>query len=337
MKSIQYIAKRMLLLMPVLLGVTVLTFSISHVIPSNPAAVALGPQATPETIAALNAKWGLDQPIYVQYFHYLSGLLHGDLGTSLHSNRPVAKDLMAYFPATFELTAASMLVCLLCGIPLGIIAAVKKDKLIDHFTRFFSLIGVSVPVFWLGLLMLLVFYFMLGILPGGSRLSPRTLPPDHVTGLYLLDSLLAGNWATFWESLVHLIMPAVCLGFAIIGVISRMMRSSMLGVLGEDYIKTAQAKGLRPRKVVYQHALRNSILPVITIGGVQFGHLLAGAVLTETIFSWPGMGSYTVKSIMYLDFQPIMGFTILIAVIYVLINLLVDILYVLFDPRIRLD
>lgn len=337
MKAWQYILKRLLLFIPVLLGVTILTFSISHIVPANPALVALGPHATTDRVKELKEKWGLDKPVYIQYFIYLKGLLKGDLGTSLHTNRPVSKELSAYFPATLELTTASMIICLVFGIPLGIIAAVKKDKVIDHTTRIFSLIGVSMPIFWLGLLMLLLLYFKLGLFPGGGRLYPLTDPPKHITGLYIMDSLLTGNWSTLKESIMHIILPASCLGFAVMGVISRMTRSSMLNVLNEDYIKTARAKGLRENKVIYQHALRNALLPVITISGVLYGQLLAGAVLTETIFTWPGMGLYTVKSIMQLDFQPIMGFTVIIALVYVVINLFVDILYVLVDPRIRFE
>jgi len=337
MKAWQYILKRLLLLIPVLFGVTILTFSISHVVPANPALVVLGPHATPDRVKVLKEKWGLDKPVYIQYLIYLKGVLKGDLGTSLHTNQPVAEDLKAYFPATFELTTASMFLCLMFGIPLGIIAAVKKDKMIDHITRIFSLIGVSIPIFWLGLLLLLVLYFKLGFLPGGGRLPSLAVPPKHITGLYILDSLLTGNWEILKESVIHIILPASCLGFAVIGVISRMTRSSMLNILGEDYIKTARAKGLKERKVIYQHALRNAILPIVTISGILYGQLLAGAVLTETIFSWPGMGLYTVTSIMQLDFQPIMGFTIVVAFVYVVLNLLVDILYVIFDPRIRLD
>jgi peptide/nickel transport system permease protein len=337
MRALKYILKRFLLLTPVLIGVSILTFSISHLVPGNPAAVALGPHATKDSIEALQNKWGLNKPIHIQYLIYVKGLLKGDLGTSLQTNRPVIQDLKAYFPATFELTAASMLLCLIIGIPLGVIAATKKDKLIDHITRIFSLIGVSMPIFWLGLLMLMVFYLKLGLFAGGGRLSPLTPRPQQLTGLYIIDSLLSGNWVVLKDSVIHIIMPAVCLGFAIIAFISRMARSSMLNVLGEDYIKTARAKGLKEGSVVYRHALRNAILPVITVSGALYGQLLAGAILTETIFSWPGMGLYTVRSIMSLDFQPIMGFTIVIAFFYVIINLLVDILYVLFDPRIRLE
>lgn len=337
MRAWKYILNRLLLLAPVLIGVTILTFSISHLVPGNPAAVALGPHATKDSIEALQEKWGLNKPVHIQYLIYVKGLLKGDFGTSLQTNRPVIQDLKVYFPATLELTAASMLLCLIIGIPLGVIAAAKKDKLIDHITRIFSLIGVSMPIFWLGLLMLLVFYLKLGLFAGGGRLSPLTPRPQHLTGLYILDSLLTGNWEALKDSIVHIIMPAVCLGFAIIAFISRMARSSMLNVLGEDYIKTARAKGLKEGSVIYRHALRNAILPVITVSGALYGQLLAGAVLTETIFSWPGMGLYTVRSILSLDFQPIMGFTIVIAFFYVIINLLVDILYVLFDPRIRLE
>jgi peptide/nickel transport system permease protein len=336
MKAWQYILKRLLLLIPILIGVTILTFSISHLVPANPVALALGPRGTPEMAQKLRAKWGLDKPAYIQYLIYVKGLLKGNLGTSLYTNRPVVRDLKLYFPATVELTTASLLLCLVIGIPLGIIAAVKKDTLVDHITRVFSLIGVSMPYYWLGLLLLLIFYFKLGIVPGGGRISPGVPLPEHITGLYILDSLLTGNIETLKDSIMHIITPAFCLSFAIMGVISRMTRSSMLNVLGEDYIRTAQAKGLSMNKVVYQHALRNAILPVITISGVLYGQLMAGTILTEMIFSWPGMGLYTVNSIMHLDFQPIMGFTIVVAILYVTINLIVDILYVLFDPRIRL-
>ncbi len=335
MKALQYILRRLLLLIPVLIGVTVLTFSISHLVPVNPVLLALGPHGTPEMAKTLRDKWGLDKPVYIQYFIYMKDLLKGDFGSSMYTNRPVKEDLKNYFPATLELTTVSMLLCLLMGIPFGIIAAVKKDKLVDHITRVFSLIGVSMPVFWLGLLMLLIFYFKMGLFEGSGRLSPIVLPPKHVTGLYIIDSLLTGNWVTLKDSIAHIIMPSSCLAFAVMGVISRMTRSSLLNVLGEDYIKTARAKGLKEGKVVYQHALRNAILPVITISGVLYGQLLAGAVMTETVFSWPGMGLYTVNSIIYLDFQPVMGFTIIVAIMYVVVNLIVDILYVLFDPRVR--
>jgi peptide/nickel transport system permease protein len=231
----------------------------------------------------------------------------------------------------------SLIFSLIFGIPLGIVAATRRDKPIDHITRIFSLIGVSIPIFWLGLILVLLFYFKMGLFPAGGRLSPFLSPPEGSTGIYLLDSLLTLNWPVFRNSLWHLFLPALCLSLAIMGVISRMTRSSMLDVLSQDFIRTAEAKGLPRWMVVYKHALRNALIPVITVVGVMFGRLIAGAVLTETIFSWPGMGLYTVHSILYLDFQPIMGFTILVAFFYVAVNLLVDIFYGVFDPRVSME
>lgn len=337
MKLVRYIIRRALAAIPVLVGVTLLTFTLSHIIPGDPVRATLGPYPTPEAVQALRQKWGMDRPVFVQYLRYMKNLVKGDLGTSFQTNRAVISDLKQFFPATFELTVVSLIFTLLLGVPLGIVAATKRDKWIDHITRVFSLTGVSMPIFWLGLILLLLFYFKLGLFPAGGRLSPRLSPPTGLTGLYFLDSLLTGNWPVFWSCLWHLFMPSLCLSFAIMGVISRMTRSSMLDVLNQDYIRTAEAKGLPQRLVIYKHALRNAMIPVITVVGVMFGRLIAGAVLTETIFSWPGMGLYTVQSILYLDFQPIMGFTILVAFFYVSVNLITDILYGLFDPRVVLE
>jgi len=316
--------------------VTLLTFTISHVIPGDPIRATLGPYPSAEAVQELKKKWGMDRPVYIQYFRYMENLVKGDLGTSFQTSRSVKEDLMHYFPATFELTTVSLIFALLLGIPLGIIAATKRDRWIDHGTRVFSLIGVSMPIFWLGLILLLLFYFRLGLFPAGGRLSPSLSPPAGLTGFYLLDSLLTMNWRVFWNCLWHILMPSVCLCLANLGVISRMTRSSMLDILNQDFIRTAEAKGLPRRLVIYKHALRNAMIPVITVIGVMFGRLIAGAVLTETIFSWPGMGLYTVQSILYLDFQPIMGFTMLVAFFYVSVNLGTDILYGLVDPRVVL-
>jgi peptide/nickel transport system permease protein len=335
-KLVRYIAKRFLSIIPVLIGVTLLTFTISHIIPGDPVRATLGPYPSPETVEQLKQKWGMDRPLHVQYSRYMQSLLTGDLGRSFQTNRGVKEDLTQYFPATFELTISSLLFALLFGIPLGIIAATKRDRWIDHGTRLFSLIGVSMPIFWLGLIMLLLFYFTLGLFPAGGRLSPVLSPPVGPTGLYLLDSLLSLNGTAFSDSLWHILMPSICLSLANVGVISRMTRSSMLDILHQDFIRTAEAKGLPQRRVIYRHALRNALIPVITVVGVMFGRLIAGAVLTETIFSWPGMGLYTVQSILYLDFQPIMGFTILVSFFYVSVNLGIDILYGLIDPRVKL-
>ncbi len=320
-----------------LIGVTLLTFSISHIIPGDPVRATLGPYPSAEAVEQLKKKWGMDRPVYIQYLRYMKNLVKGDLGTSFQSSRDVKEDLKQYFPATFELTIFSLIFALLLGIPLGIIAATKRDRWIDHGTRVFSLIGVSMPIFWLGLILLLLLYLKIGIFPPGGRLSSSLSPPRDVTGFYLLDSLLTGNWKLFWDCLWHILMPAFCLSFANVGVISRMTRSSMLDVLSQDFIRTAEAKGLPQKLVIYKHALKNAMIPVITVVGVMFGRLIAGAVLTETIFSWPGLGLYTVQSILYLDFQPIMGFTILVSFFYVAVNLVTDILYGLFDPRVVLE
>ncbi len=336
MNLVRYVIKRIFSVIPVLIGVTLLTFTLSHIIPGDPVRATLGPYPSPEAVAQLKQKWGMDRPLYVQYFRYMKNLLAGDLGRSFQTNRMVKQDLLHYFPATFELTITSLIFAILFGIPLGIMAATKRDRWVDHGTRVFSLIGVSMPIFWLGLIMLLLFYFTLGLFPAGGRLSPRLSPPMGPTGLYVLDSLLTWNGRVFVDSSWHIFMPSICLALANMGVIARMTRSSMLDILHQDFIRTAQAKGLPQNRVIYRHALRNALIPVITVVGVMFGRLISGAVLTETIFSWPGLGLYTVQSILYLDFQPIMGFTILVSFFYVFLNLVIDVLYGFFDPRVKL-
>jgi len=314
-----------------------LTFFIAHVIPGDPVTLALGPKATSQQRAAFREKMGMDKPLIIQYTIYLKQILHGDLGVSLRTKRPVMKDLLTYFPATFELTIVAIIICVLCGIPLGIISAVKKDKPIDHATRVFSLLGVSMPIFWLGFMLLILFYIIFPILPGGGRLSLFTTRPTPITGFYLLDSILSGNWVAFKDNLWHIILPASTLGFCYIAVISRMTRSSMLNVLRQDYIRTAKTKGLSERGVIRYHALKNSLIPVVTVAGALLGQLMSGTILTETVFTWPGIGLYAVQSIMYLDFNSIMGFTIVVSFVYVIANLGVDILYVFIDPRIKLQ
>jgi peptide/nickel transport system permease protein len=332
LRLVRYVVKRFLAAIPVLIGVTLLTFTISHIIPGDPVRATLGPYSSPEAVEQLKKRWGMDRPVYIQYFRYMKNLVKG---TSFQTNRAVKEDLKQYFPATFELTLFSLTFALFMGIPLGIIAATKRDQWIDHITRLFSLVGVSMPIFWLGLILLLLFYFKIELFPPGGRLSPFLSPPKGMTGFYLLDSLLTMNWPVLWDCLWHILMPALCLSLAIMGVVSRMTRSSLLDVLNQDFIRTAEAKGLPQRLVIYKHALRNAMIPVITVVGVMFGRLIAGAVLTETIFSWPGMGLYTVQSILY--FQPIMGFTLLVAFFYISVNLATDILYGLFDPRVILE
>jgi peptide/nickel transport system permease protein len=313
-----------------------MVFVISHIIPADPVAIALGPEATTDQIQSLREAWGLNKPLYVQYGIFLKNLVRGDLGYSLVSRRAVNEELRYYFPATFELTTASMILSIVLGITIGIISAVHRNRLFDHLTRTYCLFGISMPIFWLGLLLLLLFYVKLGWLPGGGRIADG-IDVRQVTGLLTLDCLLTGNWRGLGSSLLHLVLPAFCLSSSFLATISRIARSSVLQVIREDYVRTARAKGLPEITVLSKHVLRNSLLPVITISGILYGQLLGGAVLTETIFSWPGMGRYVVRSILHLDFQPILGFTVLCALLYALANLVVDLLYSVINPQIRLE
>lgn len=335
MPILLYIARRLLAAVPVLLGVSVLTFLISHAIPGDPARIIVGPKASKEAVEAIRKEHGLDRPLPVQYLRYMRNLASGDLGQSIRNHRPVTRDLADFFPATLELTLASLVLCLSVGIPLGILAAVRRNRLADHVARIISVIGVSTPVFWLGLMLLLLFYRHLHWLPGSGRLDITSSPPAAVTGLYALDALLAGDWPLLREVLSHLVLPAFCLSYVYLAVITRIVRSSMIAVLSQDYITTARANGLSPARVVLKHAFKNSLIPTVTIAGLSLGELLGGAILTETIFAWPGMGKYVVDSVNALDFPAIMGFTLLASTAYVIINLGVDVLYALLNPRIR--
>jgi len=335
MRLLGYVLKRLLYSIPVLIGVTLLVFLISHAIPGDPARMMAGEKASNEAVARLRHSLGLDRPLPVQYVTYLGGLLKGDLGISIRNQRPVARDLMDIFPATLELTLVSILLCVLVGLPLGIFSALRRNRLFDHVSRVFSVVGISMPVFWLGLMLLLLFYSRLGWLPGSGRLDIRLDPPARITGMYLVDSLLEGNGRAFVSALSHIILPAFCLSYVYLAIITRITRSSMISVLGLDYITTARANGLSEARVVMKHALKNALIPTVTITGLSIGELLGGAILTETIFDWPGMGKYVVDSVGYLDFPAIMGFTLVVAVVYVIINLLVDLTYAVLDPQIR--
>lgn len=330
-----FLVRRFILLIFVLLGVSLLTFAISHVIPSDPARQAAGPHATSEQVMVLRKKFGFDRPLPEQYWIYMTGLLRGDMGLSLYSRRPVAEDMQAYFPATVELTAAAMVFCLLVGFPMGVLSAVYKDRLLDHISRVICIGGVGLPIFWLALLFQLVLYRWLDWLPAGGRIAPTVAKPMTLTGLYIVDSLVTGNWPALRSSLLYITMPAITLAFASVAWVARITRSSMLDTLARDYVRTARSKGLPEWRVTYVHALRNALIPAVTMIGLQTGALLSGAFLVEIIFSWPGIGFYTINSIMAMDFNAIMTTTLLVAVIYAVINLIVDILYVAIDPRIR--
>jgi peptide/nickel transport system permease protein len=278
----------------------------------------------------------MDRPIYIQYLTYLQNLLKGNFGRSIFTARPVLYDLKEYFPATFELTVFSLFLATLFGILSGIVSANHKDKGVDHATRIFSLLGLSMPIFWLGLLLLLVIHYYFGLLFAGARLSAHLSPPTRISGLFTIDSLITGNWVVFKDSLLHLILPSICLAMSVVGRISRMTRSSILNVIHEDYVRTAKSKGLPHSIINRRYILRNALLPIITLIGVMFGRLLSGVVITEIIFSWPGLGRYAVEATMSHDFVPLMGFSFLIAFLYGIVNLIVDILYSVFDPRVEL-
>jgi peptide/nickel transport system permease protein len=332
-----YIARRLILALLVLFIMTIATFALAHAVPGDPLATLIGERMAerPEVRATLERRWGLDKPLPVQYGYYLKNLLRGDMGESIMTRNPVTDDLKDFVPATIELTIFAMFYAMLIGVPLGIVAAIKQNSWADHLSRFVSLIGTSVPVFWLGLLMLYVFFHRLSWLPGPGRLDVGMEPAPKVTGLYTVDAVIAGKWGVFGSAVRHTILPAIVLGSFAMGILQRMLRSSLLAALTDDYVRTARAKGLGERKVVAGHALRNALIPTLTVLGLTFANLLAGAVLTETIFSWPGVGQYAARAALRLDYPALLGVTLTIAVGYILINLIVDICYGILDPRIR--
>ncbi len=328
------IVRRLIFLVFVLFGLSLITFGLSHVVPGDPARLMAGPRASKSAVAKIREKYGLDDPLPQQYVAYLQGLTRGDLGTSFTTRRPVSEDLKRYLPATIELGAVAFVISTLVGIPLGVISSVKRDKLPDHIARFISISGLALPVFWLAIMAQFIFFGRLGWLPDGARIPIGTDPPPTVTGLYTIDSVIAGDWELFRLSLFHLIMPALVLAYGSLAVITRMVRGGMLEVLGQDYIRTARAKGIAPNGVVFGHALKNAMLPTVTSLGLQVGLLLSGAFLVEIVFSWPGVGRYAVEAIQRLDYNATMATTLVIALVFVLMNLLVDILYLFLDPRI---
>ena len=333
----RYLIRRVLLMLLVLFGVTLMTFFLSHVVPADPVAAYLGEHASESAVQAMRHSLGLDKPLPEQYVIYMRGLLHGDLGISIRDNRPVIKDLREYLPATVELSTAAILFSVLIGIPTGVISAVYRNRWQDQVSRGLSLVGVSLPVFYLGLVLLALFYLKLGWFPGRGQLSPFVAAPNRITGMVVLDALIQGNVPAFIDALKHLFLPALTLGFASAGSITRMTRASMLEVLNQDYVRTAKAKGLASKVVIMRHALKNAMIPTATIIGLSYGGLLSGAVLTETIFSWPGIGRYATDSVTWLDIPAILGVTLVAAIIYSLANLAVDIAYAYLDPRIRFD
>jgi len=333
-----YIGRRLVQSLLVLVIVSIATFSLAHLVPGDPIETILGERAAgdPEIRAAAERRYGFDQPVPLQYVYYVRNLLQGDLGQSITTRRPVVEDLRQFVPGTIELAIAAMLFAIVLGIPLGIVGAIKQDRWPDHLARFIALIGTSVPVFWLGLLMLYFFFYKLHWLPGPGRLDTGMKAPDRITGMITIDAALRGQWDIFRSSVTHIILPAIVLGSFALGILARMLRSSLLAALGDDYVRTARAKGLSESQVVIRHAIRNALIPTITVLGLTFAGLLAGAVLTETIFSWPGIGRYSVQAALKLDYPGLLGVTLFVASAFVIVNLLVDILYGVLDPRIRI-
>jgi peptide/nickel transport system permease protein len=318
----------------VLLGVSIVVFFMVRAIPGDPAQIMLGQQATQEQVQQVRESMGLEKPIFVQYGLFLKDAFRGDLGDSTLTGRPVTTELLVRFPATLELTAFAMLIAILVGVPVGVISAVRQYSMLDKTTSVLALTGISMPIFWLAMILVVIFGVNLELLPFPGRLGPTTAITS-ITGLVLVDSLLTFNFAGFWDGLLHLIMPALALGTIPMAVIMRMTRSSMLEVMNEDYVRTARAKGVAPWRVVFKHALRNAMLPTITVIGLQAGLLMGGAIITETIFSWPGIGLYAYQSVGSRDYPSIQGVVLYGALLFVLINLLVDVLYAVLDPRVR--
>jgi peptide/nickel transport system permease protein len=332
---VRYLIQRLIWSLFVLWGVTLLTFIISHLIPADPAKIAAGLNATPEVVANVRRDLGLDRPLQEQYVTFLGGLIRGDLGRSILSRRPVVDDLRDYFPATLELTIWTMVVIVAVGLPLGIIAALRRNSGVDVAINVFASLWVALPVFWLGIVLQFFLYLKLGWFPIGGRISDSSLAPDTLTGLYSIDALLRGNGPALLDVVHHLLLPVLVLALHNVAIVARMMRVSLLEVMHLDYVRTARAKGLSSQAVIGRHALRNAALPVLTVVGAQFRFLLGGALLVEAIFQWPGIGRYATDAILFVDFPAVMGVAVLAAIVTVVVNLAIDLCYVFFDPRIR--
>ena len=331
----RYIFRRLISLAFTIFGLTIMLFTIMFLVPADPARAAAGLDAGPEQVEALRVKFGLDKPAHIQYLTYMKNLVRGDLGMSILTRKPVATELRLFLPATIELVATSLLLVMVLSVPIGVIAALRSGSAADNSSRFVTALGVGMPVFWVALMAQLLFFGRLHILPFGGRLSLGVVPPPTVTGLYTIDSLVVGDFMLFTDAVWHLIMPAVVLALPLIAVMSRLIRSSMLDVLDEDYLRTARSKGLSEFRVVSVHALRNSLLIPLTMFGMQIGWILGGTVLVETVFAWAGIGFLALHGVRQHDFPLVMGVTLVIAVAFVLSNLVVDLMYAVLDPQIK--
>ena len=336
---VAYLRRRLALAMVALFGVVVVAFLVAHMVPADPLEVVLSDQATkdPAIREAYRKRWGLDRSVPEQFLAYLGNVLRGDLGESFTTRRPVLRDLAQFVPASIELSLAALAVSVAFGVPLGVWAAVRHNRAADHAARIVSLVGAASPIFWTGLIALYVFYYALEWAPGPGRVDTHLTLPPPLTGFLLLDSLVLGDLELFRSALRHLVLPALVLGWFILGIVARTTRAALLEVLDADYVRTARAKGLGEGLVIGVHALRNALIPVVTVTGLNFASLLSGAVLTETVFAWPGIGRYAVTASIRLDYPAILGVTMLTAVIYIVVNLLVDLVYGVLDPRIRVE
>ena len=333
----KFFARRLVLMAVAIVGVTLISFIISHAVPADPIVSNLGQQASqrPEIVKAFKERWGLDKPLYVQYLTFLGNLTRGELGDSINTRRAITKDIKAFLPATIELSTFAVFMAVAIGVPLGVAAAVWRETVIDHVARLVTLIGVSIPTFWFATVSLVLFYATLHWTVGPSRLGPQIPAPPFVTGFFTIDSLLAGDYATFRDAFNHLILPGFVLASSVMGLVTRVTRASMLDVLSQDYVRTARAKGLREGATIARHALRNALIPTVTVLGLAYGGLLSGAVMTETIFAWPGLGRYAFQAAVANDFPAIMGVTFVIGFMYTVVNFAVDLFYGWLDPQIR--
>jgi peptide/nickel transport system permease protein len=331
-------AKRILGALPNLIGVIVITFILTRALPGDPAAYFAGGAATQEAIEEVRRAMGLDQPLWTQFVRYVGALVQGDLGVSLTTGQPVAKEILARLPASFELVMIALLLSCAVAIPLGVLAATRPGSWIDHLCRVLVTLGVSLPVFFTGLLFAYIFYFLLGWAPSPlGRLDPMYSPPASITGFYLVDALLARDLALFWASLKQMILPVCTMALFVLAPIARMTRASMLSVLSSDFVRTARASGLSSTTVLVRYALRNALLPVVTTLGMVFGFMLGSSVIVEKVFSWPGVGAYALDALTVSDYAPIQGFVLTMGVLFVLLNLVVDLVYTLVDPRVTLE
>lgn len=331
-----FLTRRILYTIPALIGLSILIFVIARVLPGDPARLALGPEASQAMVAQLREEMGLDRPLHEQYIRYLRGLGQGEFGLSLLTRRDVGGDLRVFFPATLELVTAAMVISVVLGVALGMVTALRQDRWADHVGRIVGLSGVSMPRFWIGILFQLVLAFHLGLLPITGRLSPDLLPPRQITGLYLMDSAITGNWAVFGDALRHLVLPATTLALSPIAQIMRLVRASAIEQLRKPYILAARANGMPESLLVYKYVLKNSFIATLTIIGLIYGFFLGGAFVVETVFSWPGMARYGVRALLFKDFNAVVGVTLVVGLAYAVINVLVDVLYGYIDPRIRL-